>query len=76
MSCRFLITEENTVSRLGPPSSPRRIHLCSLKLENEQQRFAIHQALHEKGIEERYITDNCPMVASDSWIDCPYYRKT
>lgn len=75
MPCKFLITRFNSISQMGPPSLPKGIYLCSLKLENEQQRFAIHQVLSEKKVEGRYVTDNCPVASSCNWEDCPYYVK-
>lgn len=75
MHCRFLITRVNSISQIGPASLSRHVYLCSLKLENEQQRFTIHQILSEKGVEERYVTDNCPLAATGKWVDCPYYIR-
>lgn len=74
MSCRFLVIRVESIDQAGTPSSPNRIYLCSLKLENEQKRFAIHQTLYDKGIEGDYVTDNCSMASSGNWTDCPYCK--
>lgn len=75
MSCRFLINRTNTFSQIGPSYPPGAHYRCGLKLESEQQRFTMHQILSERGIEGRYVTDNCPVATFGKWEDCPYYTK-
>lgn len=73
MPCRFLVTQREILNRTGSTPQQKHQYLCSLKLDSEKQRSIIHQILVKKGIDEPYISDNCPFGDSCSQTNCPYY---
>ena len=35
----------------------------------------VYQVLREKGLQDSFFTDDCPLAQRDEWEKCPFYES-